>query len=749
MALSTDNQMRVPLWRSMQARLIVTFIVLGLIPLAIMGLISYNVSRSALTSGVATRLHGLVDIQSNQVDRLLNRWSTITQRMVKLPTIRGDNNLLTDIGIEDLVRYSGKADKQDAFFAAYHFARTTMIEMMATLEGDEGGSLISKTGIVMLSTDKNRLAEGGDLSQDPFFQQSMLASTVSTVQIDPVTNTRYLLIGEPIKEPSRNNIVGVLVTRWGLSALEDLMSNRVGLGDSGITFLVDMNSKTNLTYTDAALSSPLNQPINTAPITRTLAGETNSEGPYLNGNGVEVLGDWRLIPSVNWLMVGEMNVSEVESAATGLSSMTLTVAVIAVGVIALIAWGIARSMALPIQQMTRLTSRIAAGNLEERVPERVRDEVGLLGAAFNQMAESLSRTMQSERANRQHLEETTAIYSEFVQQVTDGDLRVRLNLNEGDHENNPDDVSDDLYHLGQRLNDMVENLSNITRQIRETASGVSAAAAEILAATTQQIASSTQQDAAVTETMATVEQVKATVRQTADRARQVADQSRQSMDVSRSGSSSVEDSIAGMKMIRQRVESIAENILMLSERTQQIGEIINSVNEIANQSKLLALNASIEAARAGEEGKGFAVVAMEVRQLAEQSRDATARVRDILNQIQQATNTAVMVTEEGSKGADSGVELVERAGEAISNLANTIEESMQAAAQIAASTFQQTNGIDQLAVAMSSIKQASSQTAASTRQAERSAQDLHTMSRTLEQLVARYQLKDNSFDEER
>jgi methyl-accepting chemotaxis protein len=195
-----------------------------------------------------------------------------------------------------------------------------------------------------------------------------------------------------------------------------------------------------------------------------------------------------------------------------------------------------------------------------------------------------------------------------------------------------------------------------------------------------------------------------------------------------------------MKLIRQRVENIAETILMLSGRTQQIGEIIDTVNALADQSKLLALNASIEAARAGEEGKGFAVVAMEVRQLAEQSRGATARVRDILNEIQQATNTAVMVTEEGSKGAEAGMGLVERAGESIRELSATLEEATQAAVQIAASTHQQTNGMDQLSGAMVQIRQASTQTAAGTQQTERSAQDLMDMAHQLEQTASRYKL---------
>jgi methyl-accepting chemotaxis protein len=199
-----------------------------------------------------------------------------------------------------------------------------------------------------------------------------------------------------------------------------------------------------------------------------------------------------------------------------------------------------------------------------------------------------------------------------------------------------------------------------------------------------------------------------------------------------------------MQLIRQRVENIAETILMLSERTQQIGEIIETVNAIADQSKLLALNASIEAARAGDEGRGFAVVAMEVRQLAEQSREATERVGDILSEIQQATNTAVMVTEEGSKGAAAGIELVDRAGDAIRELARTIESAAEAAIQIAASTHQQTNGMDQLGTAMTQIKQATVQTAASTQQTEQSIRDLMTMARQMESAIARYNLEQGS-----
>jgi PAS domain S-box-containing protein len=287
--------------------------------------------------------------------------------------------------------------------------------------------------------------------------------------------------------------------------------------------------------------------------------------------------------------------------------------------------------------------------------------------------------------------------------------------------------------------DQREYLQMLIGKIRASASILNNVAAEIQVATTQQVASTLEQETAVTQTVATVEEVRTTVQQTAERAQQVAHTATESVSTSRTGQEAVAQTVDSVSQIKQQVEDIAGSILALSERTQQIGEIIDTVNGLADQSKLLALNASIEAARAGEEGKGFAVVAMEVRQLAEQSREATGRVRDILSEIQQATNSAVMVTEQGSKGAEIGLSLVELAGEAIRELAVTIEGAAQAATQIAASTHQQTNGMEQLAAAMMQIKAASGQSAVSARQTENSVREMIDIAQQLEAAVAQYQ----------
>jgi methyl-accepting chemotaxis protein len=152
------------------------------------------------------------------------------------------------------------------------------------------------------------------------------------------------------------------------------------------------------------------------------------------------------------------------------------------------------------------------------------------------------------------------------------------------------------------------------------------------------------------------------------------------------------------------------------------------------------LNAAIEAARAGEQGKSFAVVAQQVRELAERSKTATGQVQEILGEIQRATNTAVMVTEEGTKGVEHGVKLSNEAGQVIHQIATEVESGAQANTQMAAASHQQTAGMDQIGQAMYSMKQATSQTLASTRQAETAARDLNELAQSLQKAIAIYRL---------
>ena len=380
--------------------------------------------------------------------------------------------------------------------------------------------------------------------------------------------------------------------------------------------------------------------------------------------------------------------------------------------------------------VTALLLHLATRSITNALERARRNEHGL--AESNRELQAVRASL--ERRTR-YLQATVQEYVQHMAEVGRGNLATRLPLDgDGRKGDNP------LIVLGHQLNETTASLQDMITQIREAATNLGSAAAEILAATSQQASGANEQSAAISQTTTTVDEVKTISEQATQRAQEVVDASQRTVEVSHSGQQAVENTIQSMTHIKEQVESIAENILALSEQTQQIGEIIASVNDISAQSNILALNASVEAARAGEHGKGFAVVAVEVRNLAEQSRQATAQVRAILSDIQNGINGTVMATEEGTKVVDQGVQLATQAQETIGQLTGVIEESAQASMQVMAGGRQQASGVEQIAVAMQNINQATLQSLTSTRQAEKAAQELNSLARSLAEIVEQYRL---------
>jgi methyl-accepting chemotaxis protein len=322
--------------------------------------------------------------------------------------------------------------------------------------------------------------------------------------------------------------------------------------------------------------------------------------------------------------------------------------------------------------------------------------------------------------------------SRVAERMASGDLTVSV---PSDHR------ADEVGTLAQTFHRMVASQRDVTREIREGVNVLTSAAGEILAATTQVASGAAETATAVSQTTTTVEEVKQTAEVSNQKAKYVSESAKKTAQVSQDGRQAVEDAIAGMKHIQDQMESVAASIVRLSEQSQAIGEITATVTNLAEQSHLLAVNAAIEAAKAGEQGKGFAVVAQEVKSLAEQSKQATAQVRTILNDIQRAMSAAVMATEQGSKAVEAGVKQSAGASQAIRMLTESIAESAQAAAQIAASAQQQLVGMDQVALAMQNIEQASAQNVASAKQTESAAQSLHELGQKLKLLVKQYKVE--------
>lgn len=322
-------------------------------------------------------------------------------------------------------------------------------------------------------------------------------------------------------------------------------------------------------------------------------------------------------------------------------------------------------------------------------------------------------------------------YADFSGQVAAGDLSAHLGIR----------AEDELGFLSQHLNSMVRSLAELAHEVQVASDDVAGASSEILRTMNQHTATAHEQATSIGQVTSRMELVRAASEQAAARARDLAQKAQTSMRVSHEGTEAVKDIVRGMEDIRQKVKATAQDILNLSEKTKLIGEITATVNDLADQSNLLALNAAIEAARAGEQGKGFAVVANEVRVMAEQSKQATARVRTILEEIQKATDAAVLITEASDEKVENGMALANRAGDIIVQLAGTVQDASDVSHQIVDAAHQQNEAIEEMLLSMKEIHQATGEAVKSGQQSEAVAKQLNDLTLHLKSITEQYRLK--------
>lgn len=286
------------------------------------------------------------------------------------------------------------------------------------------------------------------------------------------------------------------------------------------------------------------------------------------------------------------------------------------------------------------------------------------------------------------LRRLSKVVSQFKDAEAEGDLTVRL---DAQHKDEIGDLSRSINQFLEKIQGIVSNVVATTHSVATTSSELSATSAEISQGAEEQSVQSERVATAMGEMSSTVAEV-------AKNSQAAAEGAKNAQTVAAKGGEIVSNAVIGIEELTALVERTAGEVKQLGENSEQIGEIISVIDDIADQTNLLALNAAIEAARAGEQGRGFAVVADEVRQLAERTTKATSEVRERIGRVQSETAMVVTSMEEGATKSEEGIKLVREAGDALSEIVQSVDSVSGMIQQIATAAEEQSSTTDEISV---------------------------------------------------
>ncbi|ANT59302.1 hypothetical protein AYJ57_02350 [Salipiger sp. CCB-MM3] len=360
----------------------------------------------------------------------------------------------------------------------------------------------------------------------------------------------------------------------------------------------------------------------------------------------------------------------------------------------------------PLAMLQQAMSRVAAGDYDvELSMHGRRDEFGDLARHLADLTETLGRGRDAQEARgRAHEAQNRVVrhLSEALNELAEGSLEHSIR----------EEFPDEYEELRGNYNRAVDSLRAAMTEVNAGALNIHGSAEEIAKASDDLSRRTETQAATLEETAAALDQMLSSVRDAAQSAR----------DAENSVQAASKLADQNGEVMRSAVEAMGG----IERSSQQINEIIGVIDDIAFQTNLLALNAGVEAARAGSSGKGFAVVASEVRALAQRSSDAAQQIKTLIS------GSADQVRD--------GVELVERSGEALSEVVAQVGQISALVSNIAGVASEQAQGLTEINTGVSNLDRVTQQNAAMVEQSTAAAHMLRGDAGKLSHLIQGFRL---------
>lgn len=362
-----------------------------------------------------------------------------------------------------------------------------------------------------------------------------------------------------------------------------------------------------------------------------------------------------------------------------------------------------------------ISEAVDSGNFQARIDlDNKEGEWMALGESINRLFEAVAVPFNA--VNR------------IVNQMAQGDLTGRYEA----------EAKGDVLELKQNLNEALENLSGLLKEIAEsvtfignssgemkdTSQNMANLTGEITAAIQEMSQGAQDQVMKADESSALIEAVSSTSTDIGQQATSINAGSKEGVKKGVNGVHQVESVTSSMQDILMYSSATSESIESLSKRSEQISRVLNIIQEIASQTNLLALNAAIEAAQAGDAGRGFAVVAEEIRKLAEDSKNSTKEIENLINDVQKDTTQTATLIGQMSESIKNGEKASLESSSAFEEITQSYKQTLDLSQKIVEDTNHQSSAMKNIVSMVEGVVVIAEETAAGTEQVASSSTEL-------------------------
>jgi len=319
---------------------------------------------------------------------------------------------------------------------------------------------------------------------------------------------------------------------------------------------------------------------------------------------------------------------------------------------------------------------------------------------------------------------------ETVHSMAEGDLTVNVKL----------DTKDEMQLIATDMNMMIEKINALVSQVISSANQVVIFSGQSGEASENTRDGVNQQNVELELVATAMNEMSATVHDVSNNASSTAEATRNADIEANNGKNVVNKTIESINSLSHEIQQAGDVIKQLEADSESIGSVLDVIRGIAEQTNLLALNAAIEAARAGEQGRGFAVVADEVRTLASRTQDSTREIQSMIEKLQQGSQNAVRVMDEGSQKTEKTVELAAEAGATLESITAAVNHITVMNEQIASAAEEQSSVAEEINRNIINVRDLAEQSAKNANQTASNSGDLKLVSSQLQSLVAEFKV---------